>query len=167
MSEDPLHATDRNPLTDALLAQIGTGGGGGGGTDGDDGWTPVIAVVIDGDRRVLQVSDWTGGGGTKPITGQYVSATGLTATIADAIDIRGADGGADGAPGAAGADGDPGATGPAGADGDPGAAGADGADGDDGAQGAQGARFCRNGWRRRSGGSRQVIPDGRSGGSRR
>lgn len=69
------------------------------GTDGDNGWTPVVAVVSDGARRVLQVSDWAGGEGTKPATGSYVGATGFVANIADAIDIRGSTGatGADGA----------------------------------------------------------------------
>lgn len=69
-----------------------------GGGQGEKGWSPILAVVTDGARRVLQVSDWTGGAGSKPSTGQYIGATGLTATIGDAIDIRGA----------AGADGDDG-----------------------------------------------------------
>lgn len=59
------------------------------GLDGDDGWSPVLAVVNDGDRRVHQVVDWQGGEGTKPTTGLYVGASGLTATIGDAVDIRG------------------------------------------------------------------------------
>lgn len=66
-----------------------------GGGAGEKGWSPILAVVNDGARRVLQVSDWTGGAGTKPATGQYIGSTGLTATIGDAIDIRGA-AGADG-----------------------------------------------------------------------
>ena len=77
-----------------------TGSGGGGGSGGD-GWTPVIAVVTHGARRVLQVSDWVGGDGTKPATGQYVGASGLVNAVADAVDIRG-DAGADGADGALG-----------------------------------------------------------------
>jgi len=59
------------------------------GEDGDDGWTPEFSVVSDTVRRVLQVSDWTGGGGSKPATGQYVGATGFVSAIADAVDIRG------------------------------------------------------------------------------
>lgn len=62
------------------------------GTDGIDGWTPVFSVVTDGSRRVLQVSDWVGGTGTKPTTGQYASASGLTSTIASAVDVRGSAG---------------------------------------------------------------------------
>ncbi|MCU1348653.1 MAG: hypothetical protein JWO56_1683, partial [Acidobacteria bacterium] len=83
------------------------GAAGTNGTNGADGsnglnaWTPVLSIVNDGARRVLQVSDWTGGGGAKPTTGQYVSATGFTVTIADGIDVRGPAG----AGGANGADG--------------------------------------------------------------
>jgi hypothetical protein len=62
------------------------------GPAGDNGWDPILALVVDGARRVLQVTDWTGGSGTKPATGLYVSASGLTATLASAVDIRGAPG---------------------------------------------------------------------------
>ena len=62
--------------------------------DGNDGWSPILAVVSDSERRVLRVSDWTGGEGTKPATGQYVGPTGLVATAAEAVDIRGATGAA-------------------------------------------------------------------------
>jgi len=70
------------------------GATGGTGANGSDGWVPVFSVVSDGTRRVLQVSDYTGGTGTKPTTGLYVSASGLTATLASAVDIRGATGAA-------------------------------------------------------------------------
>ena len=59
---------------------------------GDKGWSPVFAVVTDSARRVLQVADWQGGEGTKPAIGLYVGATGLTAVLASAVDIRGAQG---------------------------------------------------------------------------
>lgn len=59
---------------------------------GDSGWSPVFAVVNDSARRVLQVSDWQGGAGTKPATGLYVGASGLTAVLASAVDVRGATG---------------------------------------------------------------------------
>jgi hypothetical protein len=62
------------------------------GMRGAQGWTPILAVVEDGLRRVHQVVDWTGSTGTKPVTGLYVGATGLVANIADAKDIRGAQG---------------------------------------------------------------------------
>ena len=79
----------------AWLASL-VGADGNDGTDGNDGWSPILAVVSDGERRVLQVSDWTGGEGTKPATGSYVGATGLVTAIADAVDIRGATGGSGG-----------------------------------------------------------------------
>lgn len=62
------------------------------GDTGDKGWTPVLSVVSDGPRRVQQVVDWTGGQGAKPATGDYVGPTGLTSVLADAVDIRGAQG---------------------------------------------------------------------------
>jgi len=78
-----------------------------GGGSGTNGWSPVFAVVSDGERRVLQVADWQGGTGTKPTTGLYVGTTGLVALIANGVDVRGATGaaGATGAPGATGATG--------------------------------------------------------------
>lgn len=62
------------------------------GLDGDDGWTPVFAVVADGARYVQQVVDWTGGTGAKPVTGQYVGPAGFVSSIGDAVNIRGASG---------------------------------------------------------------------------
>ena len=59
------------------------------GDDGDNGWTPVLAVVEDGERRVLQIADWVGGEGSKPTTGEYVGLSGLVATPAEAVDIGG------------------------------------------------------------------------------
>lgn len=61
------------------------------GVDGEDGWAPVIAVESDGDRRVLNITDWISGTGTKPSTG-YIGSTGLVASIGSAVDIRGAQG---------------------------------------------------------------------------
>lgn len=57
--------------------------------DGVDGWSPQLALVSDGARRVLQVIDWTGGEGEKPATGLYVGPAGLIADVATATDIRG------------------------------------------------------------------------------
>lgn len=56
---------------------------------GDDGWSPIFSVVTDGQRRVLQVTDWAGGAGTKPAVGSYLGAGGFVATVAAAVDIRG------------------------------------------------------------------------------
>lgn len=61
------------------------------GAPGDNGWSPIFAVVSDGDRRVLEIADWTGGDDTKPSTG-YVGASGIVASIGDAVDIRGTPG---------------------------------------------------------------------------
>lgn len=68
---------------------------------GADGWSPLIAVVADNERRVQQVVDWTGGTGTKPAVNGYIGATGVVADVAEAVDIRGG----------TGAKGDTGATG--------------------------------------------------------
>ncbi len=59
------------------------------GDNGFDGWTPVLAIQPDGERRVLQVLSWIGGSGTPPISGLYVSSSGFTSDISTAIDIRG------------------------------------------------------------------------------
>ena len=68
---------------------------------GADGWSPLLAVVADGERLVQQVIDWTGGTGAKPAVNGYVGASGIVADIADAVDIRG-DTGAKGDTGATG-----------------------------------------------------------------
>jgi hypothetical protein len=62
------------------------------GDAGSNGWTPILAVVADGVRRVQQVIDWTGGIDAKPATGQYVGPSGFVSTSAAAVDIRGASG---------------------------------------------------------------------------
>lgn len=59
---------------------------------GPAAWTPVIASVADGERRVWRIADWVGGGGAKPATGQYLGPTGLVETAAEATDVRGAGG---------------------------------------------------------------------------
>ena len=64
---------------------------------GDNGWTPTFAIVVDNQRRVLQIIDWAGGTGTKPVVGQYIGASGLTSVLSQAIDIRGPEGGTSGA----------------------------------------------------------------------
>jgi len=80
------------------------------GADGNDGWSPVFGIASDGARRVLQLTDWVGGEGAKPATGQYVGVSGLVVSIGDGVDIRGEAGvngtnGTNGADGADGADG--------------------------------------------------------------
>lgn len=61
------------------------------GTNGTNGWSPRLAVVSSGERRVLQITFWTGGTGTPPPTG-YIGATGIVDNIANAVDIRGSQG---------------------------------------------------------------------------
>lgn len=56
------------------------------------GWSPLIRGESDGDRRVLYVYGWTGGIGTQPETRGYIGTTGLVATKAQAMDVRGLQG---------------------------------------------------------------------------
>ena len=55
---------------------------------GYDGYSPILAVAVDGARRVLQITGWTGGSGTVPGLG-YIGPSGIVATAAEATDIRG------------------------------------------------------------------------------
>lgn len=76
-------------IADAIDLRGAPGDQGDAGAAGGNGWTPVFSLVADGSRIVQQVSDWTGGSGTKPAIGQYVSASGFTSNIANAVDLRG------------------------------------------------------------------------------
>lgn len=69
-----------------------------------DGWTAIIANVVDGEFIVQQVVDWIGGSGTKPDVDVYIGETGFVSDIGDATDIRGA-AGSDGTNGTNGVDG--------------------------------------------------------------
>lgn len=62
------------------------------GIPGTNGWSPMLRVVPDGERRVVELFDWTGGSGTKPAITGYLSDTGVTQHIAEATNIRGASG---------------------------------------------------------------------------
>ena len=75
-----LNAVTTDPIDIRLRVTLG----------GADGWSPLIAVVADGGRRVQRVIDWTGGTGAKPAVNGYVGASGIVANISDAVDIRGA-----------------------------------------------------------------------------
>ena len=63
------------------------------GSQGPRGWSPVMSVATDGERRVLRQTDWVGGESPKPAipTNNYVTAAGL-GTLTEAINIRGAAG---------------------------------------------------------------------------
>ncbi len=100
------------------------------GLNGSNGWSPVLAVVPNGEKRVLQIYGWTGGTGATPSSGQYISATGLTSDINAATDIRGQQG-IQGIQGVQGLKGDQGIQGIQGV------AGQDGKDGVDGIDAAQ------------------------------
>ena len=69
-----------------------TGPAGATGAAGTNGWSPVLSVEADGERRVLRLVDWVGGTGAKPAIGSYLSSTGFVATAAQATDIRGPQG---------------------------------------------------------------------------
>lgn len=56
---------------------------------GPTGWTPVYGIIDDGLRKVIKVTDWTGGEGVKPTINVYLGLDGYTANIAQAINIRG------------------------------------------------------------------------------
>lgn len=89
------------------------------GAYGPQGWSAVLALVSDVERRVFEIVDWIGGEDTKPTELGFIGATGIVANIAEAVDVRGSIG-AQGLTGLAGADG---------ADGVNGTDGIDGADG--------------------------------------
>lgn len=59
---------------------------------GESSWTPIFALVSSGSNVVQKIVDWVGGTGVKPAVNVYVSATGYSANIADAVNIRGAAG---------------------------------------------------------------------------
>ena len=71
---------------------VTTGAPGADGTNGTNGWSPKMAMVSDGTRRVQQIVDWQGGNGTKPAIGGYIGTTGIVTDIADGVDIRGTSG---------------------------------------------------------------------------
>ncbi len=56
------------------------------------GYSPKLAVVSDGARRVHYLYDWEGTGGNKPTLTGYLGATGIVSNIVNAVDIRGPQG---------------------------------------------------------------------------
>ena len=83
---------------------------------GPQGWSPSLSIVADSERRVVRVTDWIGGEGTKPTITGYLGATGIVSNIANAVDVRGSTG-------PAGPKGDTGDIGPKGDTGDVGSKG--------------------------------------------
>lgn len=80
---------DASDVRGAIGLSGADGADGNDGADGEDGWSPILAVVADSGRRVLRITDWTGGTGSKPASGGYIGPTGIVATAAEAADIRG------------------------------------------------------------------------------
>jgi hypothetical protein len=58
------------------------------------GWTPELAVEVDGVRRVVKVVGWAGGNGTVPASNVFLGTNGFVTNITDGEDIRGAAGAA-------------------------------------------------------------------------
>lgn len=61
-------------------------------TMGNTGWSPVLSLVSDGNRRVLRLISWVGGSGTPPVSGNYIGLSGLVSSITEAVDVRGEEG---------------------------------------------------------------------------
>lgn len=58
------------------------------GAQGLRGWTPVLAIDVDGVRRVLKITQWTGGEGEPPAQVGYLKSDGtLAVDINDAVTI--------------------------------------------------------------------------------
>ena len=55
---------------------------------GATGWSPRVAVVQDGYRSVFRITGWVGGVGDPPGSGQYIGASGLVSTAAEAVDLK-------------------------------------------------------------------------------
>lgn len=57
---------------------------------GPQGWSPVPALEVDGERVLMKIVNWIAGEGTAPTVLGYMGATGLVTNKAQAIDVRGA-----------------------------------------------------------------------------
>ena len=62
------------------------------GDPGFNGWTPVISIVNTSFGKVQKVTNWIGGGGTKPPVPQYVGANGFVVNAEDAVNVQGPQG---------------------------------------------------------------------------
>lgn len=56
---------------------------------GEKGWSPLLNTVEDGERRLIQLSDWVGGAGLPPDNQGYLYPGGFTLNVSDATDFRG------------------------------------------------------------------------------
>lgn len=84
---DTVTHDDMNDIANEINRFVGTPG-----PPGNNGWSPLFAVITDGERNVLRLQDWTGGSGAKPTAGLYIGQTGLVSNITQAKDIRGSKG---------------------------------------------------------------------------
>lgn len=66
------------------------------GKDGLNGYSPILGIASDGERRVFVVIGWLGGSGAVPATGLYVGGSGLVEDMADAVNVRGPAGSGEG-----------------------------------------------------------------------
>lgn len=89
----PVSASDAatKDYVDSAANQGDPGDDGQDGTNGSNGWTPLLAVASDSERRVIQITDWTGGTSSEPSSG-YLGPTGIVATAAEGVNVRGATG---------------------------------------------------------------------------
>lgn len=84
-----------NPLTRKVTFEIPHGEKGDKGDQGIQGpigigWSPVFAVRTDGERRVHQIVDWTGGSGIKPpATNLFIGPNGIVNTVTAGANVRG------------------------------------------------------------------------------
>ena len=71
------------------------------GLDGYNGWSPSLRLVPRANDIVLQLYDWVGGTGVKPVLLGYLGSTGIVTNIANATNVKGSQGiqGADGVQG--------------------------------------------------------------------
>lgn len=87
-----------NPQTRKISFEIPRGKKGDKGNKGDkgdigEGWSPLFALRVDGERRVFQIVDWTGGSGLKPpVTNLFVGPNGIVNTVAAGANVRGPNG---------------------------------------------------------------------------
>lgn len=107
------HMDDLNDILKGVQELIDSGGqgeqgpAGEDGEDGTNGWSPILQLESDAERRVLRLIDWTGGTGTKPTLTGYLGTSGIVETPDLALNVRGTAGvdGIDGADGSDGIDG--------------------------------------------------------------
>ena len=81
--------------TGATGSQGSNGQNGIDGVDGDDGWSPIYALVARGDDLVIQITDWVNPNPSalnKPNFPVYISLTGFTTNINNAVNIKGSKG---------------------------------------------------------------------------